>query len=139
MEEKTYLRPSTIERDSFGIERDLFGIERDNLAKFLAGKDKQIMELSVALAVAQLRIDDNKEKTEVKSILVNEKKRIITVVFGDDDVRMAKCHPDDNFSKEIGVSLCIARHMCGSRTNLNKLISKANVIKKEEKTEEHNE
>lgn len=59
-----------------------------------------------------------------KSITVNEKKRIVTVVFNDGDVRMSKCSKSDHFDVSVGAALCVAQHLFGSKTNYHKKIEK---------------
>ena len=67
------------------------------------------------------------EKTmKIRSILANNQKKITTVVFNDGDVQMAKCHKDDEYDQFIGVALCIAQHLFGSKTQFHKFV-KANV------------
>lgn len=61
---------------------------------------------------------------DFKSITVNEKKRIVTVVFADGDVRMSKCSKSDHFDVSVGVALCVAQHLFGSKTNFHKKIEK---------------
>nr|DAW66829.1 MAG TPA: hypothetical protein [Caudoviricetes sp.] len=65
-----------------------------------------------------------KHSNDFKSITVNEKKRIVTVVFADGDVRMSKCNKSDQFDVAVGVALCVAQHLFGSKTNFHKKIEK---------------
>lgn len=58
----------------------------------------------------------------IKLIHVNEAKRTICVVFGTGAKQIVRCHPEDHFNVEIGVSLAIARNLCGSRSALKKEI-----------------
>ena len=84
--------------------------------------------------------DDDKEdqwveepESEIASILVNENKRVVTVIFSDGDVKMSKCSEKDEFDIKVGVALCILYHMFGSNTKASKVIEKkAKIIKKEE-------
>lgn len=69
----------------------------------------------------------------IKFVTVNEKKRIITVVFKDGDVRMIKCSDDDTFDTRVGVALCIAHHYAGSKTKFNKYIKALNTKKNNKK------
>ncbi len=67
----------------------------------------------------------------MRSILINEEKRVVTVVFHNGDVRIVKCAPGDDFDPEIGVCLAIARHKLGSKSQVRKVIGrKAKVISK---------
>ena len=69
------------------------------------------------------------EETEVLdanilSITVNEPKKIVTVVFGDNDVQMAACTKDDKFDVNVGVALCIAYHIYGTKNAFHKEVEK---------------
>lgn len=76
----------------------------------------------------------------MRSILINEEKRIVTVVFHNGDVRIVKCAPGDDFDPEIGVCLAIARHKLGSKTQIRKIVGcKAKVISKKEGPESEQE
>jgi hypothetical protein len=70
----------------------------------------------------------------ISSILINEEKKTVTVVFSDGDVQMSKCHGNDEFDGKVGVSLCMLYHIFGSNTQASKYIKgKARIIKKKEK------
>lgn len=72
----------------------------------------------------------NKTSDDIKSILANESKRAVTVVFNDGDVQISKCHGDDEFDTKIGVALCLMYHRFGSSNKASKYIKeKARVIK----------
>ena len=58
----------------------------------------------------------------IKSILVNEVAKVVTVKFLDGDVRIVRCHAQDEFDYNIGVSLAISEHIFGSKTQRSKLI-----------------
>ena len=60
----------------------------------------------------------------VRSITVNEQKKIVTVVFQGGDVRMQKCSAKDEFDPYIGVALCVAQHTFGSKTKFKKQVNK---------------
>lgn len=76
----------------------------------------------------------------MRSILINEEKRVVTVVFHNGDVRIVKCAPEDDFDPEIGVCLAIARHKLGSKSQIRKIVGcKAKVISKKEGTEQEPE
>lgn len=76
-----------------------------------------------------------KHSNGFKSITVNEKKHIVTVVFNDGDVRMSKCSKSDHFDVSVGVALCVAQHLFGSKTNYHKKIEKAAKYVGEKKSE----
>ena len=74
--------------------------------------------------------------SDIAKILINEKKRVVTVTFTNGDVKMAKCSEKDEFDPEVGVSLCMAYHEFGSKTKYKKYLkSQAKWIKKETKDE----
>ena len=58
----------------------------------------------------------------IKSVTANEEKRIVTVVFKDGDVRMSKCSKEDDFDLEVGIALCVAAHMFGSKNLFKKFV-----------------
>lgn len=70
----------------------------------------------------------------IDSILVNEKKKIVTVIFNDDDVQIAKCSPEDEFDIYVGVAICISRHLAGSKTKFKKFVDKTAKFVKEKKS-----
>ena len=67
----------------------------------------------------------------IQKIQINEKKKIVTVVFEDDDVKMIKCSDKDEFDPSIGVALCIAAHVFHSKTKFKKFVN--NQIEKQNK------
>ena len=65
------------------------------------------------------------EDTLIKSITLNDKKKITTVVFADDDVKMVKCGENDTYNPETGIVYCIALKYSGlSKTQFKKMIDK---------------
>jgi len=58
----------------------------------------------------------------IRSVTINEKKKVVTVVFLNGDVQMAKCQPEDNFDSKIGIALCMAYHVFGSKNKFNKYV-----------------
>jgi len=83
------------------------------------------------------------QKKKEMSITINEKERIVTVVFEDGTVRMSRCSKEDHFDPVIGVAMCIAARKLGSRTKLKKFVSEhgkyVKVSKKVEKKDENSE
>lgn len=68
--------------------------------------------------------------TSISSITVNENMKIVTVVFEDGDVQMSKCTEDDKFDINVGVAMCIAYHLYGSKSKFHKEVeSKASYAK----------
>lgn len=82
------------------------------------------MKALTADCVSALQKAIGKHGNGFKSITVNEKKRIVTVVFADGDVRMSKCSKSDHFDASVGVALCVMQHLFGSKTNYHKKIEK---------------
>lgn len=70
---------------------------------------------------------------DIKSITVNKKKRLVTVVFKDDDIQIAKCDENDVFDEYIGVLVCIAQRQFSSKTSMKKIINKFLNTKKNKK------
>lgn len=62
--------------------------------------------------------------TEIRNILVNENKRLITVVFTDGEHEIIKCSEEDHFDVNIGVALAITQHLYGSKSKFHKDIAK---------------
>lgn len=65
------------------------------------------------------------ENNLIKSITLNDKKKITTVVFTDGDVKMVKCGENDTYSPETGIVYCMALKYSGlSKTQFKKMIDK---------------
>lgn len=79
----------------------------------------------------RVRLSKQKLDNYIKTITVNDKKRIVTVKFFGGDVQMAKCSKHDEFDQVMGVSICIAAHEAGSKEKLKKFIAER--TKKKEK------
>lgn len=59
----------------------------------------------------------------IKSVTLNDKKKITTVVFTDGDVKMVKCGENDTYSPEMGIVYCMALKYSGlSKTQFKKMI-----------------
>ena len=66
----------------------------------------------------------------IKTIHVNEAKKIMAVVFEDGTKQIVKCSPEDSFDAEIGFALALSRKLFGSKTQVLKYIDRnAKVIK----------
>ena len=64
-------------------------------------------------------------KNIIRNILVNEEKRLVTVVFSDDGSHeIIKCAKEDHFDVKVGVALAIAQHIYGSKTSFHKDVDK---------------
>ena len=59
----------------------------------------------------------------IKSITLNEDKKITTVVFGDGSVKMSKCNKKDSYDPSIGVAMCIAYKIFDSKTKFHKYVN----------------
>ena len=74
-------------------------------------------------------IQKAREQTLIRNVLVNEKKRLVTVVFKDGTHEIIKCSKNDEFDVNVGVALAIAQHLYGSKNKFHKDIqSKVKVI-----------
>lgn len=69
----------------------------------------------------------------IKTTTINKAKGIVTVVFNDSDVQMARLSKGDTFDASIGIALCIAYHEFGSKTKFRKFVKEQKVIEKESK------
>ena len=109
-----------------------FNISEDELNRIIEAKTK-CCDYSLDLANEEKEkeyldaYDDGYEDgvndaVGIKSILVNEVARIVTVKFLDGDVRIIRCSELDEFDYNIGVSLAISEHIFGSKTQRSKLI-----------------
>lgn len=63
--------------------------------------------------------DKNLDK-KIRHIQINEKKKVVTIVWKDGDVTMAKCSPNDTWDPEKGLLVCVAKHGFKSSTQFNK-------------------
>ena len=71
---------------------------------------------------------------KIKSILVNEKKRVTTVVFDNGDIQIATCSPEDEFDVSVGVAICISGYLAGSKRNFKEFVNKTAKFVKEKKS-----
>lgn len=56
----------------------------------------------------------------IKKVQINEKKKVVTIVWTDGQVTLAKCGENDIWDPEKGLLVCIAKHMFVSGTQMNK-------------------
>ncbi len=70
------------------------------------------------------RMELDNIQDSIKSILVNNKIKRITVVFDDDDVQMIDCNKHDEFDVNVGVALAITHHIFGSKNKYHKYLNK---------------
>ena len=69
----------------------------------------------------------------VDVLVYNDK--VVTVKFADNTEEKAVLHPEDNFSIEQGISICIAKKLAGDSSVYNKLIDYALKVKKNNEVE----
>ena len=75
---------------------------------------------------------------DIKDVTVH-KDRVVIVEFVDGTTEKAVLHPDDNFSIEQGVSICITKRLIGGSAVYNKLIDRAMKIMKKNRLAEEKE
>ena len=73
------------------------------------------MDIKKALKIYEFGYEDGFDKAltllgGIKRILINEKKKVISVSFVDGDTQISRCCEEDTFDVNVGVSLCIAQH-----------------------------
>lgn len=56
----------------------------------------------------------------IRHVQINEKKKVVTIVWKDGEVTMAKCGPNDIWDPEKGVLVCVAKRFFNSNTQFNK-------------------
>ena len=56
----------------------------------------------------------------IRSIQINEKKRVVTIVWIDGSVTMAKCGPHEEFDPEKGIAIAFMKRWFASTTKMNK-------------------
>lgn len=58
----------------------------------------------------------------IKSVTINENKRKVTVVFGENGYTIATCSEEDDFDPAVGVALALAYRRFGSKTKFHKYV-----------------
>lgn len=71
-----------------------------------------------------MNVYEAKQTVLIRNILVNEKKRLVTVVFADGEHEIIACQKGDYFDVKIGVALAISQHLFGSKNKFHKEIDK---------------
>jgi len=61
---------------------------------------------------------------DVKHIHINEKKKIVTIVWKSGGTTMVKCHPEDEFDAEKGIAMCFMKKAFKNRGCFNDVIKK---------------
>lgn len=69
----------------------------------------------------------------IRHVQINEKKKVVTIVWKDGEVTMAKCGPNDMWDPEKGVLVCVAKRFFNSNTQFNKWL-KSVIPEPEEET-----
>ena len=67
---------------------------------------------------------------DIKDVIVHNN-CVVIVEFTDGTTEKAVLHPDDNFSMEQGISICIAKKLAGGSAIYNKLMERALKVKKD--------
>lgn len=60
----------------------------------------------------------------IKTVFVDQEKKVIVVQFSDDTKEVIKCSLDDDFDPAVGVSLAICRKLFGHATFYKKIVQK---------------
>ena len=60
----------------------------------------------------------------IRSVTINEKKKIVTVVFNHGEVYMSKCSKLDEFDPQIGIAICICSYYAGSKSAFKKFVKR---------------
>lgn len=93
----------------------LFGINRKELIKGCVSSAKRTLNAMYGLSTSK--------EYGIKSIQIFEEKKIVTVVFADNKIKVVRCAEGDNFDPNIGVALAIAEHLYGSKTKFRKFVN----------------
>ena len=94
------------------------------------GSKAAVFTTGESLSTIQPRVSPAKDFNEdydalrdmIKSVTINEKKRATTVVFKNGDVQIARCSKNDEYDKTVGIAICIAAHLAGSKEKLKKFV-----------------
>lgn len=62
----------------------------------------------------------NQAPLYIRSVQINEKKGVVTIVWRNGEVTMAKCGPNDEFDVEKGIAIAFMKHWFASTTQMNK-------------------
>ena len=73
----------------------------------------------------------------IQDVKILSPNKVVQVIFKDGTSEKAVCSGEDNFSLEIGISICIAKKILGGTGKYNSVIRKAmKIIENKKKTEE---
>lgn len=62
------------------------------------------------------------DKTEIKDVIFNNPATIVK--WSDGTKTVVKCQECDTYNPEIGLAMCIIKHMCGNKSNYNDIFAK---------------
>lgn len=79
----------------------------NNISNFVCEFDTKLARLNMA-------------PLYIRSVQINEKKGVVTIVWKDGNVTMAKCGPNDEFDVEKGIAIAFMKHWFASTTQMNK-------------------
>ena len=77
--------------------------------------------------------EDKNLDSVIRKVQINENKKVVTIVWKDGEVTMAKCGPNDIWDPEKGVLVCVAKRFFNSGTQFNKWL-KSVIPEPEEET-----
>lgn len=77
--------------------------------------------------------EDKNLDNVIRKVQINEKKKVVTIVWKDGEVTMAKCGPNDMWDPEKGVLVCVAKRFFNSNTQFSKWL-KSVIPEPEEET-----
>ena len=83
--------------------------------------------------ILEFKSDVNALDRVIRHVQVNEKKKVVTIVWKDGEVTMAKCGPNDMWDPEKGVLVCVAKRFFNSNTQFSKWL-KSVIPEPEEET-----
>ena len=58
----------------------------------------------------------------IRSIFINEKKHVVTIIWSDNEVTMGRCGPNDDWDPEKGIAIAFMKRFWASTTQFNKFI-----------------
>lgn len=97
------------------------GLEKVNIEAKNPVRDEYSIDKIIRKALIK-SLNEESPRT-IKSITLNDKKKITTVVFTDGDTKMVKCGENDTYSPEMGIVYCMALKYSGlSKTQFKKMI-----------------
>ena len=74
-------------------------------------------------AANELTMSIGAPKDKIKTVFVNQTKRLVVVRWIDNTTTKVQCQPGDDFSVDIGVALAYCYKFFGSKTRFRKIIA----------------